>query len=956
MGSEAPSGRSPWGRFLSLFLLFILFPVSLGGLLVFYAGHIEEEYRLSRETERLEIQLSRLACRYDPEAFIRKKFKWLRDAIFRRSVSPASLEAISLEIRRRFGFSCEIYVMDGHGKLLNPPDCHFRSMKAMERLWGAAITHDPKAVEEYRNGGLKILQSFLGDEFLGSRMRKSRDFPIRIRGNGKDGVMFWDRDPYSRGGGLIMLVREIPTRLGLLKTAFSRSRIGKGISFLVQDRGGSIHSLSGKGDERERNLLVHLFKEARKTSLDWGGKRWVAAKLGEETYFAGRGMDLSRMESRMRAVFIFLILIGVVWTVILFRFLIQGHDPYLPIRVKLTGLFLFTLLLPMMGVTFLAHRLLRDREGVLRSGSFQSGNQILGNIDSGFVDEKQRLEKIFKGLRDDPDLVGNLPRFRARVRKHLSKLELRVMFLVDMGGTPVVVEGDALEEKSRYAMESFFRVSIEKKLPDRLLLFQKLGGKGKLADVLLEEFLRDPASGFPYIMEHPGTTQMSRIGNREGIWFWDVFPDPSHPYAMFFVDSDLGFAIENFLERRLNRRESFEQGAFRLVAFSHTRERWFPEELSSNPSLGDLANRVRIHNDVLRDSVRIGKENFLVVGIPGKHLQGYSLFALFPEKVILENLANLKKSIGIGFFLALAMAVLLGLTFSETFLAPVAELTLGVEAMHNHETRFRLKTFPKDELGGLAKAFNDMLANLDELQTARIIQKELHPSEVLELGEYRVFGISRAATDLGGDYFDYQAVGGRNILLLCGDVSGHGVPAALIMTMSKALVQRFSLGKGSVLELLDDLNQVFFKAVKKKRTMTLGAVWIDTETHEGTYFNCGHTYPHLLSGGKLDETVAAQGSLLGIHSRLKVVPRPISLKPGQRLVFYTDGLIESISEDGEDGYLKFIDHIQSRPWTSLREFCRDILDSHPCIRKGGSLPDDFTIVILERKVVEPGVS
>ncbi|MBI3038611.1 serine/threonine-protein phosphatase, partial [bacterium] len=209
-----------------------------------------------------------------------------------------------------------------------------------------------------------------------------------------------------------------------------------------------------------------------------------------------------------------------------------------------------------------------------------------------------------------------------------------------------------------------------------------------------------------------------------------------------------------------------------------------------------------------------------------------------------------------------------------------------------------------------------------------------------------------------GDYFDYLVFSGNKLFVLTGDVTGHGVPAALIMAMSKSVVGTIARFNLTAQQILENLNQTIFENFVQKKLrllMTLGAVFIDTDSHEAILYNFGHPFPFKKNSAGEIQMIMPSGGPLGSRGKLIGTPMPIKLEKGERLFFYTDGLVESLSMveslgmDRQTNYFKiFENYLNQFKDFPIQEACRQILKQHPFFEIQKPQPDDFTIVIVER--------
>ena len=340
---------------------------------------------------------------------------------------------------------------------------------------------------------------------------------------------------------------------------------------------------------------------------------------------------------------------------------------------------------------------------------------------------------------------------------------------------------------------------------------------------------------------------------------------------------------------------------------------------------------------------------YLVTGNKASQLDGYSLFILKPFAPIEREIRDLSLKFKVFGFLSVGFTLLLGMFLARKILVPVGELGKGIEAVKNKEFRYVIPPQNPDELGLLAQMFNGMIESLHEASMGQVVQKRLFPQGKLEVGDYRVFGLSLPATQLGGDYFDYLPLKNGNLMVMLGDATGHGVPAALIMTMARSIVGTLRQSTADPLEILSVLNQQILETMKKSLGMTMVTLDIEPATHQVRCFNCSHPRPLKKDAQGRISTVVSPGFMLGIRGKLSVTPAVIELLPGERLYLFTDGLAESLQGAGTDGFELFERYIESRPNLPLEESCRDILMNHPHVLAGVPQIDDLTVVLIERR-------
>lgn len=245
-----------------------------------------------------------------------------------------------------------------------------------------------------------------------------------------------------------------------------------------------------------------------------------------------------------------------------------------------------------------------------------------------------------------------------------------------------------------------------------------------------------------------------------------------------------------------------------------------------------------------------------------------------------------------------------------------------------------------------------------EVSLARQVQANFLPNKPLELNGYRVFGHSRPATQLGGDYFDYFLVDDRYLVVIIADVMGHGVPAALGMTIVKTSVLQRVKEEFSIEKLVNTINDTLLNSQERRLMVTAQFTVIDTLEHRTTIYHRGHVFPfRRAADGSWTQQRCVIAPPLGVRKQASTPGTPIDIHPGERLLFYTDGLYESLGE-GDESEMKIAalqTYLGTRPLIPITEACVDILDHHPSFLTGQPQPDDYTVLLLERDM-KPGIS
>ncbi|MCL4678141.1 MAG: SpoIIE family protein phosphatase [Alphaproteobacteria bacterium] len=188
-----------------------------------------------------------------------------------------------------------------------------------------------------------------------------------------------------------------------------------------------------------------------------------------------------------------------------------------------------------------------------------------------------------------------------------------------------------------------------------------------------------------------------------------------------------------------------------------------------------------------------------------------------------------------------------------------------------------------------------------ELGIAHEIQISLLPSERPNVPGYEFWDYYAPAKQVGGDYYDYRELRGNRLAMLLGDVSGKGIPAALLMAKASTEFNVFLSSDLSPVEVVSTVNRRFVQRSADTAFMTMVLVVLDWSTHRLQLVNAGHIRPLLRrTDGQVVEIGAAESSLpLGIRPDVEYRQAECELAPGETLLLVTDGIIDAQNREGK---------------------------------------------------------
>jgi serine phosphatase RsbU (regulator of sigma subunit)/pSer/pThr/pTyr-binding forkhead associated (FHA) protein len=243
------------------------------------------------------------------------------------------------------------------------------------------------------------------------------------------------------------------------------------------------------------------------------------------------------------------------------------------------------------------------------------------------------------------------------------------------------------------------------------------------------------------------------------------------------------------------------------------------------------------------------------------------------------------------------------------------------------------------------------LAN--ELVVASEIQLRLHPETPPAIPSYDLIGVSFPCYEVGGDYYDFIEKRDGRFVIALGDVSGKGTGAALLMSSVHAAVRAHTRTRLSASEIVAEINQYIYDNTPSNRYVTLLYSELDPRSHQLTYINAGHNSPLLVRASGEVTALDIGGFPVGITPFGDYREGFVEIEPGDALVIYSDGVTESLNEEGEEfGEARLIEIVQKnrgRTAAGLRDRIDEALAKF--VGKAKSV-DDLTLVIMKRKSSE----
>lgn len=661
-----------------------------------------------------------------------------------------------------------------------------------------------------------------------------------------------------------------------------------------------------------------------------------------------------------RAIFVVVILL---FTYFSFKVIVLNEKLSLKITAQLLLLFTVSNLLPGYVMLVICSDFLQQLRKSLVVQSFNESNFYLQKIDELFVSEytqqRRQLKSAEKELRRFLT-KGQVNRESIRGFVDQQNPEPRIMFLVASGSSMVaghrgivnrgeVVEAffeeffdakeqinimTSLQKLGEFFLRSFNDERLEKKLETEIefigeSLFQKRPFE------LLKLF-----SGINYF----GNWTLGKRNTPFYVEYFRLFDRKLIDYMMVFM-WDL-YALETrFLRRQffnLNRNDM----GLKIMAVDERIEISFPPQALQNEKIREIAFKLRDRNLTRPEYINYDNQIYLMTGYKCLNMMHMRLLAMYPLEKI-EFAINEKWKMLLKFVLiSLLISIFLGLSVAGSIIRPLIQLQTGVEALNARNFKYRLPDLGRDEFGHLAEIFNETLIDLEEMQTAKIVQEKLlvPMTEKLETKGYEIFGKTVSLSGMGGDYFEQFEQGENSHAFLLGDVAGRGVSTSLILAFVKSAVDQ--LHEMEAKKFMLELNRMLLESSRANQAKAF-ACQLLVVSQDGTVniANAGLPFPMLVDHSTQSARQIEMPALpLGRTKKWRSEIVELKLEPGTSVVCFSSGFLYQWRVDYEEIEKMVLASIDR----DVEKFCQSCFENFFKMVDRESCSQDVSILVAHR--------
>ncbi|MCB0290709.1 MAG: SpoIIE family protein phosphatase [Calditrichaeota bacterium] len=235
-----------------------------------------------------------------------------------------------------------------------------------------------------------------------------------------------------------------------------------------------------------------------------------------------------------------------------------------------------------------------------------------------------------------------------------------------------------------------------------------------------------------------------------------------------------------------------------------------------------------------------------------------------------------------------------------------------------------------------------------EITRAVDIQRQLLPGKLPQLPGYEMFAFNQPSKYVGGDYYDFFPFP-RTMSMVLADVSGKGVPAALLTANLHASLHAHASEINSCKEIVKKINNHFYLYTASDMFATFFWANLNHDTHRFKYVNAGHIPPLLVKKDGTVSKLKSGGLPIGIVDSFEYEQSELKLSRGDTLLLFTDGITEIVNQNNEQfGKRRLSEIVQRHYHLPPRELGKMLINQVRLFAKSPNYPDDMTLMIIKR--------
>lgn len=405
------------------------------------------------------------------------------------------------------------------------------------------------------------------------------------------------------------------------------------------------------------------------------------------------------------------------------------------------------------------------------------------------------------------------------------------------------------------------------------------------------------------LMQKKPTELISRFFASGTFWHWGI-GQMRHPtfietlslfdpelvdYLMLYVWDSRNLELE-FVNRIFGNIRSSAEG-ITIMAANELMNRVFPPEALEKPELAEFIRKLRDQAPTRPEFCRIDGKDYLLAGHKCVHMPTIRLFSMFPLEKIENEIAGRKNTIILLALVSLLISVSLGLRVASGILQPLTELQSGIGELQRRNFAYRLPDLGRDEFGSLARIFNEILVDFEEMHVASIVQEKLMTrlEKPVNTGNLSIYGKIISISGNGGDYFEIFETPGQKPAVLLGTVAGTGISRCLLLAFLRSAAMQLRHLADQPAEFMHGLQEILTSGSVRDSHHEISLLLIlPISENEITVVNAGMRPPVLLDhASRRVESVEPDSAALSAAGNQKPTVTTLKLDSRQSLLCLT---------------------------------------------------------------------
>lgn len=785
------------------------------------------------------------------------------------------------------GVSTSFYRYDPSGSRIDISPSSAMNLWLMDRLARALTARDDRLIEEYGKQIDRKLPYLIGEGRDLVWLRNERGRLIEVFSDKGAGYFAWNADAK---GIRLLHCPLIPTETDIFEL------------LLPPDRRGDI-LIAGLGRVGERDMKRHgslpdplatrafqeISSKAHTMSGMHGGFHWEFLETvdGRIVYGAFEP-PVSREELLRLLIRIFGLAI---LSISLYILAGSNRATHIRLRFLLVMLFLASTSIPLFSILLGSIDVVDRYQDVLgarvKAAQDESIRNLIQGLNGDIASSTAAMRPYLQRAADASGTVACSDILRSLRREKLADwLQLR-----DAAGQLLYSSVPTGPADREILLTSMARRAIERYEPGRL------AEKPYKGNSFTDQMVRRDDMGFSTLISAHRRVQLVQSGASLILYYIAALPKGRGDVAYLETRLPLATAVRTYLRRKAVQRQEFDGGWIRFFALDMQTNSWsLPPTRPLAREISKLAMASWITGRPQTARLSNNGQGGFAVCISSPALADHCLIAYYTDDRYTDRIRRLWRDISVAEAAFIIMIALLAVGIAKQLLRPLQDIEGAVHALSMRNFDKRLTVVGNDEMARLFQTFNDMMAESRELQVARNVQEGLIPTKFPEIPGYSIAGRVFTASDLSGDCLDGFLLPDGRFAFLVGDITGHGVAAALLMAFSRAVTFHWSQSeKLTTIDFADTLDTLLKRQRDARRFMSAICGILDPVSHEMEFIVCGHPYPIFIDDAGKASMIGDPALPLGRGKKPAARKlQKVVMHPGTRMLIATDGFIEAL--------------------------------------------------------------